>query len=274
MLTYSQIQLKNQFHCLLEINQRYQWRLFRIQIFSEKIKESDKEVGVLEDKINNSLLYVPNIIHNSVPIGKTEKDNVVVREYGKYFKVELSVLNNSSNRVDFIPENIEVNVNGDVRKKEKYKQLSFEEYKLKAERRQAFQQGLVSGLQGFSEGMAGNTYSTSTSTNWDNGYPHITTTTTQSYSPALANIQRQQNQKNLNEMQEVGIEEMKFISEGYLKNHTIFPNTSLEGYILIPYHRKVTDIDLVVRIGNKEFDFSNVKEHNNIWFSWRELEFK
>ena len=185
----------------------------------------------------------------------------VVREYGKYFKVELSVLNNSSNRVDFIPENIEVNVNGDVRKKEKYKQLSFEEYKLKAERRQAFQQGLVSGLQGFSEGMAGNTYSTSTSTNWDNGYPHITTTTTQSYSPALANIQRQQNQKNLNEMQEVGIEEMKFISEGYLKNHTIFPNTSLEGYILIPYHRKVTDIDLVVRIGNKEFDFSNDKWH-------------
>ena len=25
---------------------------------------------------------------------------------------------------------------------------------------------------------------------------------------------------------------------------------------------------------NQEFDFSNVKEHNNIWFSWRELEFK
>ena len=49
--------------------------------------------------------------------------------------------------------------------------------------------------------------------------------------------------------------------EGYLKNHTIFPNTSLEGYILIPYHRKVTDIDLVVRIGNKEFDFSNDKWH-------------
>ena len=46
---------------------------------------------------------------------------------------------------------------------------------------------------------------------------------------------------------------MKFISEGYLKNHTIFPNTSLEGYILIPFHRKVTDIDLVVKIGDKEF---------------------
>ena len=49
---------------------------------SNQIKESDKEVSKLEDKINNCLLYVPNIIHDSVPIGKTEDDNVIIKEYG------------------------------------------------------------------------------------------------------------------------------------------------------------------------------------------------
>ena len=50
---------------------------------SNKIKESDKELGELEQKINNDILYIPNIVHDSVPIGETEKDNVVIREYGQ-----------------------------------------------------------------------------------------------------------------------------------------------------------------------------------------------
>ena len=50
---------------------------------SNKIKESDKELGELEQKINNDILYIPNIVHDSVPVGKTEKDNVVVREHGQ-----------------------------------------------------------------------------------------------------------------------------------------------------------------------------------------------
>ena len=50
---------------------------------SSKIKESDRELSDLEKRINNDLLYIPNIIHDSVPIGKTEEDNVVIREYGE-----------------------------------------------------------------------------------------------------------------------------------------------------------------------------------------------
>ena len=50
---------------------------------SSKIKESDRELGDLEKRINNDLLYIPNIIHDSVPIGKTEEDNVVIRDYGE-----------------------------------------------------------------------------------------------------------------------------------------------------------------------------------------------
>ena len=50
---------------------------------------------------------------------------------------------------------------------------------------------------------------------------------------------------------------MQFIDEGYLRNHTLFTNTTLEGYILIPFNRKITDIDLVLKIAEKNFDFSN-----------------
>tara|TARA_Y100001970_G_C14194585_1_gene837312 strand:+ start:39 stop:1304 length:1266 start_codon:yes stop_codon:yes gene_type:complete len=49
---------------------------------SEQIKQSDKEIDSLKETIEESLLYIPNIIHSSAPIGKTEEDNLLVREYG------------------------------------------------------------------------------------------------------------------------------------------------------------------------------------------------
>src|SRR5690606_25789584 len=37
-----------------------------------------------------------------------------VRDYGKYFKVDVSIINNSNNKYDFYPSNIFVYVNSDV----------------------------------------------------------------------------------------------------------------------------------------------------------------
>ena len=50
---------------------------------SEKIKESDKKIDSLQADINHDLLYIPNIINETVPIGKTEEDNVLIREFGE-----------------------------------------------------------------------------------------------------------------------------------------------------------------------------------------------
>ena len=188
----------------------------------------------------------------------------VTRQFGKYFRVEISVVNNTNNRVEFIPANIKVNVNGDGIKKEKYKALSFDEYKKKVNNKIGWTTGIAAVLNGVSEGVAATTHSTSQSTNWDAGYYQITTTTTQSYSPALANMQRQLNQQNMNEMQEGFNEEVQLINQGYLKANTLFPNSVLEGYILIPFHRKVTDIDLIVNIAGQQFDFSNSKFHPDL----------
>ena len=38
---------------------------------------------LIDEKIKKRLLYIPNIIHDSVPLGKSEEDNVQVRVFGE-----------------------------------------------------------------------------------------------------------------------------------------------------------------------------------------------
>jgi len=48
-----------------------------------RIKALDEELRNTEDKINQVLMSMPNILHESVPVGKDEEDNEVVREWGE-----------------------------------------------------------------------------------------------------------------------------------------------------------------------------------------------
>jgi len=50
---------------------------------SDTIKNQETSLNEYEDKIRNSLLVIPNIPHESVPSGKDETENVVVRTWGK-----------------------------------------------------------------------------------------------------------------------------------------------------------------------------------------------
>ncbi len=50
---------------------------------SNKIKEMDEELRQTQEELNSLLLTVPNIMHVSVPVGKTEEDNKVIRTWGK-----------------------------------------------------------------------------------------------------------------------------------------------------------------------------------------------
>lgn len=49
---------------------------------NDRIKELDEEIRVLEEELNRLLLSIPNLPHESVPIGSTEDDNVEVRREG------------------------------------------------------------------------------------------------------------------------------------------------------------------------------------------------
>jgi seryl-tRNA synthetase len=49
----------------------------------EKIKTLEEDVVKLKDSIDVSLMRIPNLLHESVPIGKGEENNVEIRKYGK-----------------------------------------------------------------------------------------------------------------------------------------------------------------------------------------------
>lgn len=48
---------------------------------SDKITEYDNKLSTIETELNDLLMYIPNIPHPSVPIGKTAEDNVEVRRW-------------------------------------------------------------------------------------------------------------------------------------------------------------------------------------------------
>lgn len=50
---------------------------------SDNIKSLDDEIRTIENKLDELVLYVPNIAHESVPVGRTAEDNVNVRSWGE-----------------------------------------------------------------------------------------------------------------------------------------------------------------------------------------------
>ena len=55
----------------------------KMQKVSSTIKEYDLELKQIDDELKSKLLFIPNVPHESVPKGKTEEDNVKVREWGE-----------------------------------------------------------------------------------------------------------------------------------------------------------------------------------------------
>jgi len=58
----------------------------------ERIKELEKHVQDIEQRLENSLLTLPNIPHESVPAGRNEQDNVVVRHHEKTVTFDFDAL--------------------------------------------------------------------------------------------------------------------------------------------------------------------------------------
>jgi seryl-tRNA synthetase len=49
----------------------------------DEIKALDQEVKSIEEKLNRLLLQLPNLPHPSVPVGKDESENIIVRQEGE-----------------------------------------------------------------------------------------------------------------------------------------------------------------------------------------------
>ena len=55
----------------------------RMRQVSKRIKELDGKLGEAEEEIQRMLLLIPNVPHESVPVGKDENDNPVVKRWGE-----------------------------------------------------------------------------------------------------------------------------------------------------------------------------------------------
>ena len=55
---------------------------------SQQIKELEEKVGILAEQLNSKLLRIPNLPHDSVPIGKNVEDNVIIREWGDEYQFD------------------------------------------------------------------------------------------------------------------------------------------------------------------------------------------
>ena len=73
----------------------------------EKIEKIEKKEKKLYDEINKIMLQIPNIIHESVPKGKDESDNVEIKKIGEPRKFDFKVKNHIDigeklNGLDFV----------------------------------------------------------------------------------------------------------------------------------------------------------------------------
>ena len=74
--------------------------LAEIKNIHDRIKKNEEELALLEQKINEKLTQLPNLTHESVPIGKDETANKVVRKNGTITKSKFSL----KSHVDVIQE--------------------------------------------------------------------------------------------------------------------------------------------------------------------------
>ena|SRR3989344_3804935 len=76
-------QITDEINKLMAQKKDFKPKIAEAKKLPDKIKEIEKESGPLKEKIDWHLMRLPNILHESVPVGKDGSKNVVVREVGK-----------------------------------------------------------------------------------------------------------------------------------------------------------------------------------------------
>ena len=60
--------------------------------YSDEIKDAEKRISEIEKEIEKIISFIPNIPHPSVPVGKDEKDNKIIREWGEIKEKNFNIL--------------------------------------------------------------------------------------------------------------------------------------------------------------------------------------
>lgn len=67
-------------------------KIKEVKELPEKIKKSDEKLHKVKDKVQYYLMRIPNILHESVPYGKDDSENKVVKEWGKKPELDFKLL--------------------------------------------------------------------------------------------------------------------------------------------------------------------------------------
>lgn len=65
--------------------------LEKVTNISTQSKEFESQLILIQEKINNFLLLIPNVPHESVPIGSDETNNKLIKEFGTLPKFDFEV---------------------------------------------------------------------------------------------------------------------------------------------------------------------------------------
>jgi len=62
-----------------------------VEKFATKLEDNKNQLKDLQSKIHKILLFMPNIPHNSVPVGNNENDNVEIYKWSEPFKYDFEI---------------------------------------------------------------------------------------------------------------------------------------------------------------------------------------
>ncbi|WP_295989662.1 toxin-antitoxin system YwqK family antitoxin [uncultured Alistipes sp.] len=194
--------------------------------------------------------------------------NRVIRDYGKYFRINITIANHSMFPIEFNPERI---VAASTDKKgigHVLKVYAADEYLRKVKRRQNWAIAFTAFAEGMSAANAG--YSTSTTYTSYNGYTYGTfgtssycghsNTTNLTYNGAAAYQAQIIANNRIATYEQSLLTERAAKNQGYLRKTTIYPGEVITGYINIEYQKGISmtvNIDINGAIYTFPWDTAN-----------------
>lgn len=212
---------------------------------------------------DDNYLITP-IYNNDKLIEYKEKDGYEVgvwgevkREFGKFFKVHVSVLNKNDEAIDFMGDKFGTisSIGRDNKGVKNILPVNFNQYNEYVEKGIFGQKLFVSFVSSlYSTAMAYTSISGSIryKSSFGSGYYSYSSTF---YSPTLAQMEYNRMMDGFNSYLDYD-NSVKLTSGKYLRNHTIKGKTAYEGFFVMPYDKKIEEIDIRIRVGETPFKYT------------------